>query len=91
MRRTSLGGYHGAANNFPQEDGDDGHRRADPFGDGTRSRSPRSATARGSADAEVPVPKSMPGPLAKAHAKSQAMHVTAWIAIMTAAQVAAQK
>ena len=56
MKRTSLGGCHGAANNLPEEDGDDGHRRADPFGDGTRSKSPISATARGSADAEAPVP-----------------------------------
>ena len=54
LRRIAVGACHGAANNLPDDDEGDGHRRADPFGDGTRSRSPRSSTARGSTDAEVP-------------------------------------
>ena len=63
LRRIAVGACHGAANNPPDDDEGDGHRRADPFGDGTRPRSPRSSTAWGSTDAEVPVPKSMPKPL----------------------------
>ena len=90
LRGIAVGACHGAANNPPDDDEGDGHRRANPFGDGTRSRSPRSSTARGSTDAEVPVPKSMPNPLANAVARNQAMHVSDLIANMMAAQVAAQ-
>jgi hypothetical protein len=84
LRGIAVGACHGAANNLPDDDEGDGHRRADPFGDGTRSRSPRSSTARGSTDAEVPVPKPMPKPLAKAVARNQAMHVSDVITNMMA-------
>ena len=81
-------GVLGAANDPPEHECNQ-HLEPDPFGHGTRSRSPKNPTARGRAHAEVPVPKAMPGLLGTAHVRHQTMHVRDLIASTMAAQVKA--